>query len=182
MICTNLMPDSSTSLIIGVNGQDGIFLSRLLCGLGNTVIGVGNSPNPNTYLSSKVKYHKCDFRDTTKIIDLVIKNQIYEIYNLATISSVFQSFLGPESPLEFNFNAVNRQLKGLYLSNSNSHIRFFQASSSEMFGIANIEPQNEEFPFNPVSPYAVSKVKAFEACLRYQELGFYVSSAIMYNQ
>lgn len=177
------MIDRSRSLIIGINGQDGIYLSQILHSFGHFVVGVGTSSKINKYVSSGVSYFQCDVRDTSKLLDLIIKNEVQDVYNLAAISSVHQSFLDPLITLEVNYNAVERLLKALYSSQSQNfdQLRFFQASSSEMFGATLTEPQNEDTIFNPVSPYAISKVKALECCRRYRADGFHVSSAIMYN-
>jgi GDPmannose 4,6-dehydratase len=171
------------SLITGINGQDGIFLSRLLRSFNHIVIGIGNSSEVNNHVDKMVIYHQCDLRDTDKLIDLVTQHEVQEIYNLAAVSSVQQSFFDSGLTLEVNFNAVERLLNRLFSSKTKigACARFFQASSSEMFGITSTEPQNEDLAFNPVSPYAVSKVKAFDTCRQFRDKGFHVSSAIMYN-
>lgn len=170
------------ALITGVNGQDGIFLSELLLKNDYVVVGIGNQRLRSEFLNDDVIYKKCDIRDTDKIIDICDHYRIYEFYNLAAVSSVSQSFNEPLLTEQVNFQAPSRILEDFFSSPKFSdRRRFFQASSSEMFGLTATEPQNEEVPFNPVSPYAKWKTEMHYRCELMRDSGHYVTSAVMYN-
>lgn len=168
------------ALISGVNGQDGIFLSQLLLDLGLEVYGFGIQKTPSRYLHKTLKYFQCDLRDTTKVLDRCDKFEIDLFFNLAGISSVVESFDYPEITREINFLAPLRIVEGFLSSNQNTR-RFFQASSSEMFGFVEEEPQTENTPLNPLSPYAQSKAEMHVACEKIRNQGRFVTCAILYN-
>ena len=169
------------ALITGINGQDGIFLSRLLSEKGFQIIGVGSQLLPSPLLPKEVNYLRCDIRETRSLIDICFEFSPNEFYNLASISSVAESFKNPNLANEVNNLSVRRLLSSLYIEHRFNSLKFFQASSSEMFGIAVSEPQNENTQFNPVSPYAFSKLLALEECRKFRQEGFFVVSNIMYN-
>lgn len=171
----------SQSLIIGVNGQDGIFLTRLLEKQGNTVTGISTKSIPSNHLPKSIEYIEGDLRDTNKIVQIVLERDINEIYNLAALSSVAQSYKQPKLTQEVNYLAVRNLLDMVYSEPSLKECKFFQASSSEMFGYVNSHPQNENTPFNPQSPYGLAKLDAHLYCKSIREEGFFVCSGILYN-
>lgn len=173
---------TKVALITGINGQDGFFLSKILINEGYRVIGIGTKTHPSLYLDKRIYYEICDIRDIDKVVNLCMKYEVFEFYNLAGISSVAESFRNPEVTKAVNFDAPSKILLSLYsIPKLAQKIKFFQASSSEMFGITAIEPQNEETPLAPVSPYGHWKAEMHQVCCDYAKKGFFVSSAIMYN-
>lgn len=168
-------------LILGVNGQDGILLSKLLISEGKTVIGVGSQPIRSSFVPDHVEYFSMDIRDTKSLFQLIRNSGSKRIFNLAGFSSVSASFLDPGTTDEVNFKAVSRLLETLYSHSDNLDIRFFQSSSSEMFGPARENAHTEKSQFNPLSPYAVSKTLAHECCQEFRQLGFFVSCGILFN-
>ena len=175
------MSRTKRAFITGVNGQDGILLSKFLLGKGYEVAGIGSQKKQSEYHSSELKYSPLDIRDTNHLVRTIEQFMPDELYNLASISSVARSFEEPELTWEVNSRSVNDLLSNLAVSSLSSTLRIFHASSSEMFGLATIEPQNENVPFHPVSPYAQSKVSAMEACREHRNNGIFVSCGIMYN-
>lgn len=172
------MPNSV--LISGINGQDGIFLSRELINHGFEVYGIGTRAKPSPFLDKRVKYIQCDIRDTNKVFEVCEKYYIHSFFNLAAVSSVSQSFDEVELTREINFLAPVRILERF--SHSDSKVkRFFQASSSEMFGDSKKEPQDEETSFNPLSPYAEWKAEMHIACESRRSDGYFATCAILYN-
>lgn len=167
-------------LISGINGQDGIFLSKQIIDKGIEVHGIGNQPLASRLLDKRVKYQFCDIRDTDKVIRICNDEKINYFYNLAGVSSVSKSFLEPELTREVNFLAPKRILQNFFSSRIKLR-KFYQASSSEMFGNAAIEPQDENTALNPLSPYAESKAEIFSECLRLKNAGYFVTNSIMYN-
>ena len=168
------------SLILGVNGQDGILLSKLLVAQGLEVFGVGVQKQQSPFLDSSVKYVQANICETSKIVELISQVKATQVYNLAGISSVAESFLNPDQTFEVNFHAVERILNSLY-TGSNTNTRFFQASSSEMFGKVEVQPQDETTAFNPQSPYAEAKVRAHLLCSQFREEGHFISCGILFN-
>lgn len=168
------------AVITGVNGQDGILLSSLLIQQGVDVVGLGTQQVSSKYLDCRVKYVNCDIRNTEEVLKICNQFDVDLFFNLAGISSVMRSFHEPELVKEINFEAPKRILNKYFSVNSESR-RFFQASSSEMFGECPKEPQDEATPLNPLSPYAESKTEMHIECNLVRERGFYVASAIMYN-
>lgn len=171
----------SNVLILGINGQDGILLSNLLRTKGEHLFGVGNQSNPSQHLPGEVKYYSYDIRNTEKITDLIKSQKIDHVYNLASQSSVAQSFLEPEKTHEINALAVRNLLTSIFHDEENSDLRFFQASSSEMFGPTSTGMQSETTEFNPKSPYAESKVEAHLLCNDFQSDGYKVYCGILFN-
>jgi len=172
----------TVALITGINGQDGYFLSRILISEGYKVIGIGTRNNPSHYLDPRIQYECCDIRDVDKIVNICIKYGVFEVYNLAGVSSVAESFRNPELTKAVNFDSPSRMLTSFYTNPKLAeNIRFFQASSSEMYGVSNLEPQDEDTPLAPVSPYGRWKAEMHQFCHDYAQRGFFVSSAIMYN-
>ena len=171
----------SNVLILGVNGQDGILLSNFLRTKGGQLFGVGNQSNPSQHLPKEVKYYSYDIRNTEKITDLIKSQKINHVYNLASQSSVAQSFLEPEKTYEINALAVRNLLTGIFHDEGNSNLRFFQASSSEMFGPTSTGMQSEITELNPKSPYAESKVDSHLLCNDFRSDGYKVYCGILFN-
>jgi len=171
----------SNALILGINGQDGIFLTRLLENQGKNVTGVSTNPIPSKYLPKSIDYIEGDLRDTKRIVQVVLERDIVEIYNFAALSSVAQSYSQPLLTKEVNYLAVRNLLDMVYSEPSLRECKFFQASSSEMFGNVNSHPQNENTPFNPQSPYGLAKLDAHLYCKHKREQGFFVCCGILYN-
>ena len=171
----------SNVLILGVNGQDGILLSNFLRSKGERLFGVGNQSNPSQHLPKEVKYYSYDIRNTEKITDLIKSQKINHVYNLASQSSVAQSFLEPEITFEINALAVRNLLMGIFHDEGNSNLRFFQTSSSEMFGPTSTGMQSEITELNPKSPYAESKVDSHLLCNDFRSDGYKVYCGILFN-
>ena len=171
----------SNVLILGVNGQDGILLSNFLRTKGERLFGVGNQSNPSQHLPKELKYYSHDIRNTEEITDLIKSQKINHVYNLASQSSVAQSFLEPEKTYEINALAVRNLLTEIFHDEENSNLRFFQASSSEMFGPTSTGMQSEITELNPKSPYAESKVEAHLLCNDFRSDGYKVSCGILFN-
>jgi GDPmannose 4,6-dehydratase len=171
----------SNVLILGINGQDGILLSNFLRAKGKRLFGVGNQSNPSQHLPGEVKYYSYDIRNTEKITNLIKSQKIDHVYNLASQSSVAQSFLEPEKTHEINALAVRSLLTSIFHDEGNSDLRFFQASSSEMFGPTSTGMQSETTELNPKSPYAESKVEAHLLCNDFQSDGYKVYCGILFN-
>jgi GDPmannose 4,6-dehydratase len=167
-------------LILGVNGQDGIMLSNILVAKDFSIFGVGKNAKPHPALNSKVRYCPIDIRDTKELLGLIYEHEIAYVYNLAGISSVAYSFKNPSETFDVNTEAVKRLLEALK-NNLQKDLRFYQASSSEMFGVTNTATQDESAAFNPVSPYAESKVKTHLLCRELRNQGAFVSAGILFN-
>ena len=168
------------ALVLGINGQDGIFLSRLLLSKSITVFGIGRQQSRNPLLSSDVKYSCIDICDTSSVAELIRRHQISQVYNLAGISSVAYSFKNVDETYEVNYHAVIRLLNDLKRE-LDQGLRFYQASSSEMFGETDTNPQDENSLFNPVSPYADSKVGVHLYARNLRDSGYFVCSGILFN-
>lgn len=171
----------TSHLILGINGQDGILLSRLLDNQNKSVVGIGTQRDVSVNVPKRVAYFSGNICDTSRLIEIIKNNEVGFIYNLAGISSVAHSFRDPQATLEINYQSVHSLLKALYSDLSNSHIKFFQSSSSEMFGSTQDGLQDEGSTFNPQSPYAEAKVKAHLECQRFRSEGFFVSCGILFN-
>lgn len=175
------------ALVTGVAGQDGVYLSRLLLGHGYRVVGVARaiaaSETVNAYLHG-VEVVELDLRDSAGMDALVSRVCPSEIYNLGAFSSVGDSWGEAEAVAEINGMAVLRLLETL-LRFRDTHgwaPRLYQASSSEMFGLARQQPQHEETAHHPRSPYAAAKSFAHNLAVNYREsYGLYVCAGILYN-
>ncbi|MGB4773110.1 MAG: GDP-mannose 4,6-dehydratase [Chitinophagaceae bacterium] len=176
-----------TAIITGISGQDGAYLSRLLLTKGYKVVGLlrslaGNNLDRLRYLGvlERVTLIECDLKDITQILHVLREYKPTEIYNLAAQSSVSMSFQQPIGTLESNINSVLNLLEAIRFSDRD--IRFYQASSSEMFGKVNSLPISEHSNVHPLSPYAISKVTGHYICINYREsYGMYTSCGILFN-
>ncbi len=176
-----------TAIITGITGQDGAYLSRLLLDKGYKVVGLvrslyGSNLNRLQYLGliDKVEFVECDLKDLSQVLNIITGYKPDEIYNLAAQSSVALSFKQPIGTIEFNIHSVINFLEAIRLLNPS--IRFYQASSSEMFGKVNKLPITEETTVHPLSPYAISKVTGHYICINYREsYNLYTSCGILFN-
>lgn len=178
---------TKTAIITGVTGQDGSYLSQLLLEEGYRVVGLVRSyiyPKVDklSYLGIRenVILEPCDLSDHSQIIRILEKYKPNEIYNLAAQSSVSLSFSQPVSTIQFNIISVLNLLEAIRLVDDK--IRFYQASSSEMFGKVDDLPIRENTVIHPLSPYAISKASAHWIAINYREVhGIYNSCGILFN-
>jgi len=181
------MTSQKTAIITGVSGQDGLYLSKFLLEKNYRVIGTVrsirslNKKNFN-YLGvlDKIIIKEIDLLDITNIINLIRDYNPDEIYNLAAQSSVGLSFNQPIGTFTFNTASVNNLLESIRLFKPDT--KFYQASSSEMFGNVEQLPINIDTPKHPVSPYAVSKTAAHYMVSIYRDsYGIFASNGILFN-
>ena len=176
---------SQTALITGITGQDGSYLAELLLEKGYDVIGmVRRSSRVNVdriaHIQDQLTLVPGDLMDETSMIDILSTYRPNEIYNLAAQSFVQTSFSQPVLTGETTALGVTRLLNAMRLVCPES--RFYQASSSEMFGQVQAVPQTETTPFHPRSPYGVAKVYAHWITLNYREsYDLHASSGILFN-
>jgi len=173
------------ALITGITGQDGAYLAAFLLEKGYEVHGMVRRASTENFeriasLRDRVILHQADLLDQLSIITLIQEVRPHEVYNLAAQSFVPTSWLQPLLTGEFTALGVTRILEAIRLVDSS--IRFYQASSSEMFGKVRQEPQNEETPFWPRSPYGVAKVYGHWITVNYREsYGIFACSGILFN-
>jgi len=174
-----------TAIITGITGQDGSYLADFLLEKGYRVVGmVRRSSTENferiAHLKDKVELRQADLLDQLSLISLIEDVQPDELYNLAAQSFVPTSWVQPVLTAEFTALGVTRLLEALRLVKP--EIRFYQASSSEMFGKVRQTPQNEETPFHPRSPYGVAKVYGHHITVNNREsYGLFACSGILFN-
>jgi GDPmannose 4,6-dehydratase len=172
-------------VITGITGQDGSYLAEFLLEKGYQVTGVIRRlsyPNLNRieHLQDHIKLRPADLLDELSLIRLIEDEEPDEFYNLAAMSFVPASWDQPLLTGEFNAQGVTRVLEAI--RHVNPKIRFYQASSSEMFGKVREAPQNELTPFYPRSPYGVSKVFGHYITVNYREsYGLFACSGILFN-
>ncbi len=176
---------SKIALITGINGQDGSYLSELLLSKGYEVHGlVRRASTPNferiAHFQDRIHIHFADLLDTSSLVRLIAKVQPTEIYNLAAQSFVGESWNEPVLTAEVTAVGVSRMLEAVRIVNSK--IRFYQASSSEMFGKVQETPQKETTSFYPRSPYGVAKVYGHWITVNYREsYDMFACSGILFN-
>lgn len=182
------------ALITGVTGQDGAYLAELLLGKGYVVHGVKRrSSSFNTArvdhlyrdpheADVRFRLHYGDMSDATNLIRLIQETQPDEIYNLAAQSHVQVSFETPEYTANTDGLGTLRLLEAIRILKMESKVRFYQASTSELFGQASEVPQRETTPFQPRSPYAAAKLYAYWITVNYrQAYGMHASNGILFN-
>jgi GDPmannose 4,6-dehydratase len=173
------------ALITGVTGQDGSYLAEFLLDKGYQVHGmVRRSSTENferiAHLRERISLHQADLLDSSSLINLLREVRPAEIYNLAAQSFVPTSWVQPTLTGEFTALGVTRMLDAVKIVDP--EMRFYQASSSEMFGKVQETPQNEETPFYPRSPYGVAKVYGHWITVNYREsFGLFAASGILFN-
>ncbi|HTA53734.1 MAG TPA: GDP-mannose 4,6-dehydratase [Candidatus Acidoferrales bacterium] len=174
-----------TALITGITGQDGSYLAELLLAKGYRVVGMTRRTSTEVHeriehIVGDLEIFSGDLLDQSSMTSIVYEVGPDEIYNLAAQSFVPASWSQPVLTGEFTALGVTRMLEAI--RQVNPAIRFYQASSSEMFGNAVESPQNEETPFYPRSPYGVAKVYGHWITVNYREsYGLYASSGICFN-
>ncbi len=182
------------ALITGVTGQDGAYLSELLLAKGYTVHGIKRrSSSFNTgrlehlyqdphEVEKRFILHYGDLTDSTNLIRIIQQVQPDEIYNLAAQSHVAVSFETPEYTANADAIGTLRLLEAIRILGLENTTRFYQASTSELYGNAQAVPQNETTPFYPRSPYAAAKLYAYWIVVNYREAyGFHASNGILFN-
>jgi GDPmannose 4,6-dehydratase len=175
----------ATAIIAGITGQDGSYLAELLLDKGYKVVGIVRRSSTTPYerishLVDRVQLVSADLLDQTSLTDVVSDYQPDEIYNLAAQSFVQTSWTQPVLTGEFTALGVTRMLEAMKKAAPNS--RFYQASSSEMFGKVHESPQRESTPFYPRSPYGVAKVYGHWITVNYREsFALYAVSGILFN-
>lgn len=171
--------NQKSALITGIFGQDGYYLSKLLLSKDYGVFGLSHKKSRTPYFKEINLVY--GFLERPDQIEKIISNHSFdEIYNLGGLSSVAKSWDNPQNYFEINSNGPLAILEAVRKHSPKT--KFYQASSSEMFGDTRHSPQNELTPFQPRNPYAISKVAAHWITLRYREkYGLFSSSGILYN-
>jgi GDPmannose 4,6-dehydratase len=182
------------ALITGITGQDGAYLTELLLGKGYEVHGIKRrSSSFNTgridrfyqdphEAEIRLKLHYGDMTDATNLIRIVQETQPDEIYNLAAQSHVAVSFETPEYTANADGIGTLRLLEAIRLLGLEGKTRFYQASTSELYGLVQAVPQSETTPFYPRSPYAAAKLYAYWITVNYREAyGMHASNGILFN-
>ncbi len=183
-----------TALITGVTGQDGAYLAELLLKKGYEVHGIKRRSSlfntdrvDHLYQDPHVdnqrfKLHYGDLTDSTNLIRIVQQVQPDEIYNLAAMSHVAVSFEEPEYTANADGVGTLRLLEAIRILGLQQKTRFYQASTSELYGLVQETPQKETTPFYPRSPYAVAKLYAYWITVNYREAyGLYACNGILFN-
>ena len=185
---------SKTALITGITGQDGAYLAQLLLDKGYTVHGIKRRASlfntdrvDHLYQDPHVdnqrfKLHYGDLTDSTNLIRIVQQVQPDEIYNLGAMSHVAVSFEQPEYTADADGIGTVRLLEAIRILGLEKKTRFYQASTSELYGLVQEVPQKETTPFYPRSPYAVAKLYAYWITVNYREAyGMYACNGILFN-
>lgn len=176
---------SPRALITGVTGQDGSYLAELLLDKGYEVYGVVRRSSTENFeriahLRDRLQLVQADLLDQLSLINVLERTQPQEVYNLAAQSFVPTSWEQPVLTAEFDAVGVTRLLEAVRVVNP--RIRFYQASSSEMFGKVREVPQTELTPFHPRSPYGVAKVYGYYITVNYREsYGLFACNGILFN-
>ena len=184
---------TKTALITGITGQDGAYLAELLLAKGYVVHGIKRrSSSFNTWrvdhlytdphhADAQFFMHHGDLTDATNLLRIVQQVRPHEIYNLAAQSHVQVSFETPEYTANADALGALRLLEAIRILGLEDHSRFYQASTSELFG-ATAPPQNEHTPFYPRSPYAAAKLYGYWMAVNYREAyGIHATNGILFN-
>ncbi|MCY4746810.1 GDP-mannose 4,6-dehydratase [Pelomonas sp. UHG3] len=185
---------SKKALITGITGQDGAYLAELLLSKGYEVHGIKRRSSlfntdrvDHLYQDPHVdnqrfKLHYGDLTDSTNLIRIVQETQPDEIYNLGAMSHVAVSFDQPEYAADADGIGTLRLLEAIRILGLEKKTRFYQASTSELYGLVQEIPQKETTPFYPRSPYAVAKMYAYWITVNYREAyGIYACNGILFN-
>ena len=173
------------ALITGITGQDGSYLADLLLAKGYKVYGMVRRSSTEKFdriehIRNKIEIRQADLFDQLSIVNLIKEAEPDEVYNLAAQSFVPTSWLQPVLTAEFTAVGVTKVLEAIRLVDKK--IKFYQASSSEMFGRVKEVPQTEETPFYPRSPYGVAKVYGHYITVNYREsYNIFACSGILFN-
>ncbi|MBI1399420.1 GDP-mannose 4,6-dehydratase [Hyphomonas sp.] len=188
------MSGQKTALITGATGQDGAYLAEFLLSKGYIVHGVKR--RSSSFNTGRIEHlyqdphvdnrrfvlHYGDLTDSTNLIRLVQETQPDELYNLAAQSHVQVSFDSPEYTANADAVGTLRLLEAIRILKLESRTRFYQASTSEMYGLVQEVPQSEKTPFYPRSPYGVAKLYAYWIVVNYREAyGMHASNGILFN-
>lgn len=186
--------NGKVALVTGVTGQDGAYLSELLLEKGYTVHGIKR--RSSSFNTDRIEHlyedphvedprfilHFGDMTDSTNLIRVVQETQPDEIYNLAAQSHVHVSFETPEYTANADGMGTLRLLEAIRLLGLTGKTRFYQASTSELYGKVQEVPQSETTPFYPRSPYAAAKLYAYWIVVNYREAyGMHASNGILFN-
>ena len=175
------------ALITGITGQDGHHLTKFLLEKGYKIFGLVNGQRNFNEISFVEKFPEVqlirgDLADFSSLISVMKLSQPDEVYNLGAISFVGMSFQQPELTANITGLGTLRLLEAVRSCNLEESVKFYQASSSEMFGKVLETPQTEKTPFYPRSPYGVAKTFAHYSCVNYREAyNMHVSSGILFN-
>ena len=185
---------NKVALITGITGQDGSYLAELLLEKGYVVHGIKRrgslfntqridhiyqDPHIN---NARFKLHYGDLSDTSNLVRIVQETQPDEIYNLGAMSHVAVSFESPEYTADVDAIGTLRILEAIRILGLEKKTRFYQASTSELYGLVQEIPQKETTPFYPRSPYAVAKMYAYWIVVNYREAyGMYACNGILFN-
>lgn len=182
------------ALITGITGQDGSYLAEFLLEKGYTVHGIKRRGSQfNTQRidhiyqdphieNSRFKLHYGDLSDTSNLVRIIQETQPDEIYNLGAMSHVAVSFESPEYTADVDGIGTLRMLEAIRILGLEKKTRFYQASTSELYGLVQETPQKETTPFYPRSPYAVAKLYAYWITVNYREAyGMYACNGILFN-
>lgn len=188
------MTIAKSALITGITGQDGAYLAELLLSKGYVVHGIKRRASSfNTgridhlyqdphESNHRLTLHYGDLTDSTNLIRIIQETQPDEIYNLAAQSHVGVSFESPEYTADTDALGALRMLEAIRILGLQKRTRFYQASTSEMFGLVQEVPQRETTPFYPRSPYGVAKLYAYWITVNYREsYGLYACNGILFN-
>jgi GDPmannose 4,6-dehydratase len=185
---------TKTALITGITGQDGAYLAELLLDKGYTVHGIKR--RSSLFNTDRVDHlyqdphvdkqrftlHYGDLTDSTNLIRIVQQVQPDEVYNLGAMSHVAVSFEQPEYTADADGIGTLRLLEAIRMLGLTKKTRFYQASTSELYGLVQEVPQKETTPFYPRSPYAVAKLYAYWITVNYREAyGMYACNGILFN-
>jgi len=187
-------PKPKVALITGITGQDGSYLAEFLLEKGYIVHGIKRRASsfntqrvdhiyqdPHTK-NAHFKLHYGDLSDTSNLIRIVQETQPDEIYNLGAQSHVAVSFEAPEYTADVDGLGTLRLLEAIRILGLEKKTRFYQASTSELYGLVQETPQKETTPFYPRSPYAVAKLYAYWMVVNYREAyGMYACNGILFN-
>ena len=185
---------NKVALITGITGQDGSYLAEFLLEKGYTVHGIKRRGSQfNTQRidhiyqdphieNSRFKLHYGDLSDTSNLVRIIQETQPDEIYNLGAMSHVAVSFESPEYTANVDAIGTLRILEAIRILGLEKKTRFYQASTSELYGLVQEIPQKETTPFYPRSPYAVAKLYAYWITVNYREAyGIYACNGILFN-
>src|SRR5271163_2993002 len=188
------MTNTKVALITGITGQDGAFLAELLLGKGYIVHGIKR--RSSSFNTERIDHlyqdrhgedvqfflHYGDLTDTSNLIRIIQESQPTEIYNLAAQSHVHVSFETPEYTANADGIGPLRLLEAIRILKLGDRTRFYQASTSELYGLVQEVPQRETTPFYPRSPYAAAKLYAYWITVNYREAyGLHASNGILFN-
>ena len=175
------------ALITGINGQDGSYLAELLLFKGYEVHGIIRRTSTNNlyrikHILSKITLHYGDLSDSLSLVKIIQEVNPDEIYNLAAQSDVRASFDVPEYSADVDAVGTLRLLEACRICGIEKTVKFYQASTSELFGKVEESPQSETTPFHPYSPYAIAKLYSYWIIKEYREAyGMFACNGILFN-